>query len=312
METILNKVVNRLFSFPGSILLVPMMLSALVNTFFKNLLLIGEPMNSIFNGSGIMVLLFIMLFVSGLELKFNQLKGVIKESFLLIIVRIVLATVIYFLYLKIFGSSGIFSISSFTLLIVLLSTNPGLFIALVQQYGKKENTSLFGPLNVLPLPAIPLAILSLSSKSSFSLLSLFAVLLPFILGIVIGNTYPLLKNKIGNVTPTILFFWGLGLGSKLDLTMMFNDLIPGFILTILFYLLITLPMYFLERLLLKSNGVLSLSTCSVAAIALIIPAMINQGYSEAILESAVNQLSLVVILTSLLTPLLVDFIAKNS
>ena len=65
------------------------------------------------------------------------------------------------LYIKIFGNSGIVGISALILVIALCSRNSGIFIALISKYGDEDDLSLFGPLNLLTLPATPLTILSI-------------------------------------------------------------------------------------------------------------------------------------------------------
>jgi len=312
MVKTLIKPLKKVFSFPGSILLIPMMISAIVNSFFKDIILIGEPINSIFNGTGVMTLLFIMLFVSGLQLQLKNVKSLLKESFVLIILRVLIVIIIYYIYLHYFSVEGIFNIYAFTLMIALCSTNPGLFIALVGQYGRKESLSLFGPFNILPLPVIPIAIYSLASNTSFSFNSLLPIFIPFILGVLVGNYLPEIKAKFTNFNLIILFFWGFGIGSKINLSIIVNDLLTGVILTLMYYLLILIPMIFLERKLLKSDGLLAISSCSVAAIALIIPNMLNMtNISATIIESSVNQLAIAVILTSLISPLLAKTLKRS-
>lgn len=301
----MNRILNKVFSFPGSILLIPMMISAIVNSFFKEFIFIGEPINSLFNGSGGMTLLFIMLFISGIQLKLDNIKSLLKESFVLIVLRVIIVIILYLLYINYFNIDGIFGIYAFTLMIALCSTNPGLFIALIEQYGSKDKISLFGPLNILPLPAIPIAIYSLGGSSSFDMMPIVSVFIPFFLGILVGNYLPDLRIKFAGINPIILFFWGFGIGSKINLNVISNDLFTGVILTMMFYLLILFPMFILERKVLKTDGLLAISSGSVAAIALVIPNMLNlSNIAPSIIESAINQLAIAVIITSVLTPLL--------
>ncbi len=312
MVKYLIKILKKLSSFPGSILLIPMMISAVINSFFTELVFIGDPVNSLFDGSGVMTLMFIMLFVSGIPLKIKDMKSLLKESMVLIVLRIVIVVLIYTVFTWIVLAGNLFGLYGFTVMIALCSTNPGLFVALIEKYGNPKSLSLFGPLSVLPLPAIPLVIYSLGSTTSFDPFPLIAVFVPFILGILVGNFLPTIKEKFANITPIILLFWGFGIGSKINLHTIFDDIITGLCLVILYYILIMLPLYLLERALLKTDGILAVSSCSIAAVALIIPEMLNiQDVSEHIINASVNQLALGVLLTSFITPFFVFLIKKR-
>jgi len=312
MVKILTKPLKKAFSFPGSVLLIPMFLSAIVNSFFASTILIGDPINSLFDGSGVMTLMFMMLFVSGMQLRIKDLNSLLKEVMVLIVLRILIVVIVYMLFIYLFANQSFFGVYGFTLMIALCSTNPGLFVALVDKYGQSKSLSLFGPLSILSLPAIPLAIYSLKSSVGFDILPLIAILIPFLLGMLVGNLLPTIKEKFKGINPIILFFWGFGIGSKINLLTIFDDVRTGLILVLLYYLLIVIPLYLLERLLLKSNGVLAISSSSIAAVALIIPEMLEiNNMSSDLINASINQLAFAVLLTSFITPFILSKFQKK-
>ena len=74
------KILNSIKKVPGGLLIVPMILSAIINTFFPEIFQIGNPTTALFTNNSTMVLVGLMLFASGTQFNLNKTVDVIKRA----------------------------------------------------------------------------------------------------------------------------------------------------------------------------------------------------------------------------------------
>lgn len=72
------------------------------------------------------------------------------------------------LYIHFFGLSGIGGISAIALIAIICSTNPALFIALINDYDKELDKGAFGLIGLFCIPAYPIFVYSISRSADIS------------------------------------------------------------------------------------------------------------------------------------------------
>lgn len=296
---------------PGGLLIVPMLLAAAVNTVFPQLFGIGDPTTALFTSRGTMVLIGLILFVSGTQLDLRLLPATLKRAGVHVLARILIAWLIGWAFVQGFGAEGFGGISAIAFIAVMTSCNPGLYLALMHSYGDEMDQAAFGILNLIAVPVIPVMILNSASGAGIDYLSVAATLLPFAVGILLGNLDANLQRMFAPGTVILLPFLGISFGSSINLSLAFRSSLSGLLLTLLFFLLCLLPLVMIDRHLLKRPGYAAAATCSVAGLSMVVPGMaagFNPAYAP-YADTAIAQIAFTVILTSITIPYVVKRLA---
>lgn len=306
-------ILNKMKKIPGGLLIIPMIISSLINTFCPQILQIGNPTTALFTNKGTMVLIGLMLFFSGTQCRISEIKIMLKRVGPLCLAKIIIAYGAGILVSKFFGAEGFLGISIVTIIAVLTSCNPGLYLALINSYGDEVDASAFGLLNLIVVPAVPITILSATGGQGIDINTIIATLFPFLLGILLGNLDENFKKLYSNGTSMLLPFMGISFGANINIIVALEAGVSGIIVTILFYLFGLLPLYIIERVLMKRSGNISIAMSSIAGLSLVVPTLaaeLNPTY-EKFIQVSIAQIAFGVILTTIVTPLLIKNISKS-
>lgn len=298
---------------PGGLLLIPMLLAAIINTFCPSILQIGGPTTAVFTGEGTMVLIGMILFISGIQLKLSQVMITLKRAGVLTLSRIIISWIMGWLFIKIFGIDGFFGISAVAFVATITSCNPGLYLALMTSYGDNVDSAAFGILNLLAVPILPIIILNSASGVGIDYMSIVSTLVPFLLGVFLGNLDPNFQKLFSPGTVILLPFLGISFGSYIDLKIAFQAGFSGILLTLIFLVVCMLPLVYIDKLILKRPGYAATAICSVAGISLVVPTLavkINPIY-EPYTKLAIAQIAFAVIFTSIITPFVTKAIVNK-
>ena len=167
-------ILGKVTKVPGGIMVVPMFITALINTFIPAALKIGGPTTAAFSGAGAMATIGMLLFVAGSQTKYSDLGAVCARGGLLVVVRLAVAFTGAWLTLKFFGIGGICGASALAITISLASCNPGVYAGLMQSYGDNVDKAAMGVLNLIAVPATPLVILGMADGTGFDYMSAIA------------------------------------------------------------------------------------------------------------------------------------------
>lgn len=292
---------------PGGLLLVPMFLAAIVNTiapdFFTNL---GGISEALFTPQGINYVIGVACFCSGATLNLNTLLKVLRKQGSLLFVKTIICIAAGLLYIQFFGLDGIWGISAIALITTICSTNPSLYMALVQDYGTDEDVSAFGLVGLFCVPAYPMLVFSVAQQTSIDWTPIISTLIPIIFGMIVGNLDPKMAAffRPGILVLTPFMGWVFGAGINLVSAVQAGP--QGVVLSIV-YILIQVPILFaFEKYILKESGVSAIAISSVAGMSVSVPALIvaSNILYEPYLESATAQIAFAVVITSAITPII--------
>lgn len=294
---------------PGGMMLVPMLITALINSFSKKALYIGNPLTAMFTSKGTMTIIGIMIFCIGIQIDPSQIKNMLKRGGILLGLKLIINIIFGILVIKYFGSTGFLGLSAIALVSCITSCNPGLYIALMQDCGDSIDKSTFILMNIVGLPFIPVCILNFASGGGFNISALLATCIPFFLGMLLGYLDADIKEFSKDGVKFLIPFMGFCLGSSVNIFTLVTSWSHG-ILLYLVYMLVNWPILFLvDRKLLKQNGHSSTAICCVAGLSLTVPPLISG--SSPVTSIAVAQLSFVVIIGAITTPIFVQKLARN-
>ncbi|MGW9102472.1 2-keto-3-deoxygluconate permease [Priestia megaterium] len=307
-------ILNRVNKVPGGLLIIPMLIASVINTFCPSIFKIGDPTTAVFTGKGTMVVVGMILLVSGSQFKLSQVVVTLKRAGILAFSRIILGWIFGWLFIYFFGIDGFFGISAVALIATITSCNPGLYLALMNSYGDDVDCAAFGILTLIAVPIIPVMILNTSSGVGIDYLSILATLVPFLIGIFLGNVDHHIQKMFSSGTVMLLPFLGMCLGSYIDLKLAFQSGISGVVLTLIFLVVSMFPLIYIDKLVLKRPGYAAAAASSVAGISLVVPtlaASINSIY-EPYINTAIAQIAFAAILTSIISPYITKVIIKRN
>ncbi len=290
---------------PGGLLLVPMMIVAVINTFCPELVRIGGATEALFTNTNTMYAVGLMLFFSGTQCMVGQVKEMVKVGGLLCLLKILIMVAASIIVQRFFGPDGFWGISLVAFLAVLASTNPGLYIALVTD--NPTAVSVFSLLNLLVMPIAPVMALNLASGYGMDWNSVLSILIPFFLGMLLGNLDGEIRRLFSNGCTLVLPFMGFCLGGSINLIAAMKAGAGGILCAGLFYLLTWIPLYTAERFILKRDGLVATAMSAIASFTATAPGMAAAAnpFFEPYVETAVAQIALASLVTSLITPVLV-------
>lgn len=294
---------------PGGMLIIPMLIFAVINTLFPNLWTSMGDMSMYLFKSGTLAFAGLILFAAGATMNVKMLGESLKRCGVLTITKLIIGFGFGFAFMKFFGLDGVFGVSAIAFVACITSVNPGVFMGLIQDYGEQADMGNFALMNVITTPAIPIIIIAASSGASFNPLTIVSVLLPFILGMVLGNLDPNMAKIYGAATPIALPFMGCCFGSSINLVTAAKAGVAGILLAVV-YLVIHVIMLIVDKGINRRPGYCSVAMCSVAGIALIVPTMLSGEAYQPYIADAVSQIALCILITSIVSPFLTKLVVK--
>lgn len=304
---------------PAGTMFVPLIIGAIITTvcqgFFQLDLwgTLGNPMKDMFSSSGQMLIIGLMLFCTGTQLKISDMKDALHRGVLLILVRLGIAYLLCALFYMAFGYDGIFGISFLAFVCAVTSANAALYMGIISPFGDKADKASFSIMLICSMPLLPLLFLGFYGTSGFGeaqVMQIISLIIPFILGMVLGNLDEDIRKVFAGGNAIILPFLGFEFGSTINLINAFKMIPQGLLLSIVYFIIVIIPSYLFERTVLHRPGYASVASGSLAGVALVIPSMAatSNAAFEPHVTSAVAVLAFVLAVTNILCPFMVKFI----
>lgn len=204
-----------------------------------------------------------------------------------------------------FGQSGILGISALAFTIALCSMNPAVYIALVDDFGVEMDKAAFGLTALFSIPAFPMIIYALSGSGEIDWMPIISILIPLFLGMLLGNLDKEFNNIFGAGITVLTPILGWNLGQGMNLLEALESGVSGLILVVIFYLLM-LPLFFIDRKVLKNDGIVGLAMTSAAGSSTAFPFIVARANPDLVffVDSAATQILTLAIVTIILTPIL--------
>lgn len=302
---------KKIQSIPSGMFILPFVLSIIQFTFWPNLFEnIGGTTGALFDGSATNFIVGLLVFCSATTIQFRKLGTVLKHQGTMMLVKLVLSLVIIFAFLFAFGLDGVWGISAVAFISTIISVNPAIYSSILQDYGYKEDSAFYAIVGMLALPTIPIIIFSIyisGGLGGIDLMPIISILIPLVLGVILGNIDPAFGDYFGSITGPVLFFLGWSLGQGLNLFEALESGLPGVILLIVF-LIVMSPLYFVDRGL-GYEGITGIGMYTVAGMSTAIPASLAAIFPE--LEPYVASATAQILLVSLATAFISAFLSEK-
>jgi 2-keto-3-deoxygluconate permease len=305
---------NKIQAIPAGLILIPMLLASLLNTFVPQLLQLGNPAGAIFSGKGTMTIVGAVLVFAGIQTKAAEVLPALKRGGILVGVKLLIDIAAGILIMTYFGPEGILGIPAVAWVACLASCNPGIYIALMNNFGDQADKATFAILNIVGLPFVPVCILGFAGTFSIDYTSILATCIPFFVGMLLGSLDDHIRDFTKNGTSLMLPFMGFCLGSGVNLAAALDSWWLGLVLYLAYMVLQLPPLLLIDRRLLKQRGHAAAAICCVAGLSLTVPSIMagaDAAY-QPFLETATAQLSFAVVISAFATPLLIKAFAAKA
>lgn len=306
-------IMSFLKKIPAGMMVVPLVLGCLVNTFFPSALQIGGITTATFSSAGSSCALGILLFCMGTKLQLKEMPAVIKRGGLLLVSKFVIGAVIGIFIGKFFGPAGILGISSMAVICAVTNSNGSVYYALMQTYGDDVDCGCMPILAINDGPFLTLVALGASGLADIPFMSLVAALVPVIAGMILGNLDHKVTEFFGPAGDVIIPIIGFSLGAGINLVSILEGGVSGIILSMITIFVGGAFICFCDRVIGKRPGYAGWAVATTAGNAVAVPAVIATADSlwEPFVATATVQVAASSVLSALIVPFIVSWWAKK-
>lgn len=293
---------------PGGMMIVPLLLGAVIASLAPGLpRYFGSLTGAMFTGS--LPILAVFYVCVGATLRFGAAPAILRKGGLLLVTKIMCSVLVGVVAGHVLGvapvAGGVFAgVSTLALVAAFNDTNGGLYLALMAQYGEPGDAAAYSVMSVESGPFLTMVTLGVVGLSAFPWQVLLGAVLPLIVGMVLGNLDPEMREFLGRAVTVLIPFFAFALGATLDLGNVWRTGALGIALG-LSVTLVGGSMLFLADRLGGGSGLAGIAASSTAGNAAAVPvlvAMADPAYAPAA-ASATLLVSASVVVTALATPL---------
>ncbi len=311
------KIKRTLDRIPGGMMVVPLLIAAILNTFAPHLLRIGNFTEALFvNSASALIALFLLC--TGAQINVKNVGVSLGKGATLLATKWIVGAGIGLLAYIFAGSNGLWlGIAPIAIIAAMTNSNGGLYVAIVGQYGDKTDEAAYSLLALNDGPFLTMVALSIFGamgfvNGMFSIVSFVSVLLPIVIGMILGNLDEEMRTFLGKGSSMLIPFFAFALGMGINFHSIINGGLAGVVIGILTVFLTGTAGYFIFKGM-KWNPVVGASEGSTAGNAVATPAAIAAASTAfaANVDLATVQVAASTVTTAVLLPLYIAFLVKH-
>jgi 2-keto-3-deoxygluconate permease len=295
------KIYKFILRVPGGMMVVPLFIGMVINTFFPNLLKIGGFTQAL-TGVGYPTILGMYLFTVGTKIAVGTASKILLRGFGIMAAKVGTATFLALAVAHLFGGSVI-GLSTLAVMVAMSDTNGGMFLALMGVMGDKDDVGTYVVQSIETGPFLTMLIFVGTGLAVIPWLTMVSVIAPILAGAVLGNLDADMKNFFGSHEPIIVPFMAFTLGQTINLKSVATAGVPGVVLGMA-VVIVTGTVCILADKLFGGRGIAGAAASSTAGNSAAVPqavAMADPSYA-AVAAAATVQVAASVIVTAILTP----------
>jgi 2-keto-3-deoxygluconate permease len=232
------KIKRAMERIPGGMMVIPLLLGAFINTFFPDLLRIGNFTQQLFvDGSGTLIALFLLC--TGAQINLRSFGVSLAKGATLLTVKWVVGAAFGLIAYLMAGPDGLWlGLAPLAIVAAMTNSNGGLYVALVGQYGKEDDRAAYSLLALNDGPFLTMVALALFGamgfvEGMFSIKDFISVLLPILVGMVLGNLDEEMRSFLAKGSDMLIPFFAFALGMGIDFAKIVEGGLGGILLGIM-------------------------------------------------------------------------------
>ena len=307
MQIPIKKTLDKI---PGGMMVVPLFLGVLVNTFFPQFLEIGGFTTSLFSKPASSTILACFMFLIGSQINFKLAPKAVKKGAILITGKFIVGAGIGIFVGKVFGPAGVLGLSPLAILSALTNCNGGLYASLASQYGDETDVGAYAILSLKDGPFFTLVALGASGLAQVPFMALVAVMVPIVIGMILGNIDSDMRAFLGSSKLLLIPFFSFPLGAGMNLETIVQAGGPGILLGVI-AAFTGIGAYMLLRLF-KEEPIIGLATGSTAGNAVATPAAVAAADPTlaVVATVATAQVAAACVISAIVCPFIVSYAFK--
>lgn len=302
---------------PGGMMVVPLLLAATINTLAPDLLRIGGFTEALFVDSA-SALIALFLLVTGAQINVRTFGVSLAKGATLLTTKWVVGALVGLVAYMFAGDNGLWlGIAPIAVIAAMTNSNGGLFVALVGQYGSKEDRAAYSLLALNDGPFLTMVALTVFGamgfvEGLFSPVSFIAVLLPIVIGMILGNLDEDMRSFLDTGSSMLIPFFAFALGMGIDFNAIIQGGLGGIVLGLMTVFITGTAGYFVFKAL-KWNPIVGAAEGSTAGNAVATPAAIAAASASfaGVVDIATVQVAASTVTTAILLPLYIAFLVKR-
>ena len=300
------KIYKAIDRVPGGMMVVPLFIGMVINTFIPRLMKIGGFTEAL-TGVGYPTILGMYLFTVGTKMTVRAAPRMLLRGFGILSAKVGVATAFALTVAKVFDGN-VLGLSTLAVMVAMSDTNGGMFLALTSVMGDKEDSGTYVMQSIETGPFLTMLIFVGTGLAVIPWLTMVSVIAPIFVGAILGNLDDDIRTFFGSHEPLIVPFMAFTLGQTINLKAVVTAGIPGVILGVTVLVVTGFVCIVADRLC-GGSGIAGAAASSTAGNSAAVPqavALADTSYAR-VAGAATIQVAASVIVTAILTPLLTSW-----
>lgn len=308
------KILQTVKKIPGGIMIVPLLLGAIINTFFPQLW-------TIFDGTftthlwktGAMPILAVFLFCNATTINVKKAGVSLYKGLVITLIKVGVGILIGLICGTVFGTAGFLGLSTLAIVGALANSNGGLYAALAGEYGDATDVGAVAILSINDGPFFTMVALGAAGVANIPFMTLVGCILPVVVGIILGNLDEDIRKFCEPGASMTIPFFAFPLGAGLNIMNLVKAGAPGILLGLACTVITGFAGYGVYKLLKMDYPEVGAAIGTTAGNAAATPAAVAAVDASllAVAEAATAQVTASIIVTAICCPILVSFLHRR-
>ncbi|WP_288310252.1 2-keto-3-deoxygluconate permease [uncultured Acidaminococcus sp.] len=298
---------------PAGMMVVPMVLGSLINTFVPEIVKIGSFTTATFTSAGTATAIGIQLFCLGTTLQLSDMPKVLKRGGLLLIAKFIIGAAIGIAIGMLCGKAGFLGLTTLAVISAVTNSNGSVYLALMTEYGDETDCASMALLSINDGPFLTLVAMGASGLANIPLVALVAAVGPLLMGMILGNLDKEIPKFVAPAGTILIPFVGFCLGAGIKLTNLVKGGFGGILLGLICCLVGGIFIVACERFIGHRPGYAAWGVSTTAGNAVAVPAavaLIDPAWAP--YESvATAQVAAAAVVTAIMVPFITSWWAKK-
>jgi len=299
---------------PGGLMLIPLILGSIIGTFAMPALSIGSFTTALFQNSA-MPLIALLIFATGTQITWKSTGPVLATAGVILVMKSIIPPLLVILLGLIVGVKGFLGVSILAMLVAIDNSNGGLWLAVTGKYGDSRDRGAYMASALNDGPFFSMLFLGISGLANIPLLSFVAAIVPFVLGMIVGNLDSKWREVLVPVPGIVIPFFAFALGTGINLGNVVKGGAQGLVVGLIVAPFTGFLVYLGYRYILRrgNKSGLGFAAGTTAGNAIATPAIIGgiDAKFAPYVEVATAQVAASVLVTAILAPLLSSLVLKK-